>query len=377
MPRSRFDAFKPLSWAAAAAAAALVLLVHPVIARDYQIDPIADGLAWPWSLSFLPDGRMLVTQRGGALRMIENGALLAGTVDGVPPVYANSQGGLFEALPHREFERNGWVYLSYAHGTSDANATRVARARLIDGELVDLDVLFTASPTKDTPVHYGGRMAWLPDGTLVIGLGDGFDYREAAQRPHNHLGSIVRINEDGSLPTDNPFLGQDGVRPEIYSFGHRNVQGLAWDRQRKVLWAHEHGPRGGDEINVIESGANYGWPVATHGIDYSGASISPYRSRPGMVDPVYVWTPSIAPAGLAVYRGDLFPDWNGDLLVTALAARDLRRLELQGGEVIAEHRLLDELDERIRDVRVGPDGGIYVLTDAAAGRLLRLHPVDG
>ncbi|WP_318284959.1 PQQ-dependent sugar dehydrogenase [Halomonas denitrificans] len=347
------------------------------MARDYQIETVVDGLDWPWALAILPDGRMLVTERTGALRMIDNGVLVDEPVAGVPPVYANSQGGLFEALPHPDFERNGLVYLSYAHGTSDANATRVARARLFDRELVDFEVLFTAAPEKDTPVHYGGRMAWLPDGSLVIGLGDGFDYREEGQRLDSHLGTLVRLRPDGSIPTDNPFVGRDDARPEIWSYGHRNVQGLAWDAERGVLWQHEHGPRGGDEVNIIEAGANYGWPVATRGVDYSGAAISPYSSRPGLVDPVLVWTPSIAPAGLAVYRGDAFPAWDGDLLIVALASRELRRVELDGQRVVDQHRMLGELDERLRDVRVGTDGSIYVLTDSDTGRLLRLRPIDG
>ncbi len=368
----------------AAALAASVLAPRPALAADYQIETAADGLEWPWSLAFLPDGRILVTERTGALRVIDNGVLLDEPVAGVPPVYANSQGGLFEALPHPDFETNGLVYLSYAHGTSDANTTRVSRARLVDGALVDLEVLFNAEPTRDTPVHYGGRMTWLPDGTLAVGLGDGFDFREDAQRPANHLGSIVRLGADGSVPVDNPVIDADDARPETWSYGHRNIQGLAWDAERGVLWQHEHGPRGGDEINVIVAGGNYGWPAATHGIDYSGAAISPYRSRPGMIEPLLVWTPSIAPAGLAVYRGAAFPDWDGDLLITALASRELRRVELQAVElqdvgrdglrVVDQHVLLGELGERLRDVRVGPDGSVWVLTDAEDGRLLRIVP---
>ncbi|NKI35558.1 PQQ-dependent sugar dehydrogenase [Wenzhouxiangella sp. XN79A] len=352
----------------------LVLLATAASARDYQIDTVTDGLNWPWSLAFLPDGRMLVTERGGDLHIIDNGRLQDAPVAGLPKVYANSQGGLFEALPHPDHATNGWVYLSYAHGTPEANTTRVSRARLDGNRLVDLEVLFTARPTKDTPVHYGGRMAWLPDGSLVLGLGDGFDFRESAQQPDSHLGSIVRIGADGSVPADNPLVGRADARPKTWSYGHRNVQGLAWDDRRGVLWQHEHGPRGGDEINVIEAGANYGWPVATHGIDYSGASISPYTERPGMVDPRLVWTPSIAPAGLAIYRGEPFADWDGDLLVSALAARQLRRVELDGEEIVGQHLMLEELGERLRDVRVGPDGLVYVLTDAAEGRLLRLSP---
>ena len=353
---------------------ALTLFSTPTLSRDYQIDTVTDRLNWPWSVAFLPDGRLLVTERGGDLHQIVDGRLIEEPIAGTPDVYAHSQGGLFEALPHPDFATNGWIYLSYAHGPPDANATRVSRARLDGDRLVDLEVLFTAEPTKDTPVHYGGRMAWLPDGTLVLGLGDGFDYRESAQKPDSHLGTIVRIGEDGSVPDDNPFVGRSDALDEIWSYGHRNVQGLAWDAERQVLWQHEHGPRGGDEINRIRPGENYGWPIASDGIDYSGAQITPYTERPGMVDPIIVWTPSIAPAGLAVVRDSVFEDWDGDLLVSALAARELRRIELAGTDVVDQHVLLDELGERLRDVRVGPDGGVYVLTDAAEGRLLRLDP---
>jgi len=342
----------------------------------YRVEAVADGLAHPWSIAWLPDGRALVTERPGALRVIAGGHLLEASVEGVPDVYHASQGGLFEALPGPDFKSSGWIYLSFAHGTPDANATRVVRARLAGTRLVDHEVLFTAQPTKNTPVHYGGRMTFLADGTLLVGLGDGFDFRERTQKLDNHLGKIVRIHADGSVPANNPFVDTEGALPEIYSYGHRNVQGMLFDSSTGRVWQHEHGPRGGDEINLIEPGANYGWPVATHGIDYSGARVSPFVSRSGMMDPPHVWTPSIAPAGMTLYRGDLFPEWQGKLLVAALAARHARVLTLNGKRVVDDAVILDELGERLRDIRTGPDGAVWVLTDSKDGKVLRLLPRD-
>ncbi len=360
--------------ASSAASAILALTSGLASAQAYQIETVASGLEHPWSIAWLPEGTALVTERAGRLRLLRDGQLAEEPVAGLPEVYAASQGGLFEALPDPDFADNQLVYISFAHGTPEANATRVIRARLEGMRLVDRDVLFTAAPPKDTPVHYGGRMTFLPDGTLLIGLGDGFDFREQAQLLDNHFGKIVRIDTDGSVPSDNPFVDTEGALPEIYSYGHRNVQGLLYDAETGIVWQHEHGPRGGDEINRIRPGENYGWPVATHGIDYSGAMISPYESRPGMVDPELVWTPSIAPAGMTIYRGDLFPQWAGDLFVSALAGRYLRRVELVDGSIGDQHVMLAERDERLRDVRTGPDGALYVLVDAADGKILRIRP---
>ena len=344
--------------------------------NDYRIETVADGLNYPWSLAFLPDGRMLVTERAGSLRIIQNGELLASPVSGVPEVFASSQGGLLDVLVDPDFSDNNLIYLSFAHGNRNANATRIIRARLQDQTLEDVDVLFTAKPMKDTPVHYGGRMIWLGDGTLVIGLGDGFDFREQAQRLDNHFGKIVRIHKDGSIPVDNPFTDQADALAEIYSYGHRNIQGLMFDTLTNTLWQHEHGPRGGDEVNRIEPGANYGWPIATHGIDYSGALISPYSSRPEMIDPGLVWTPSIAPSGMTLYRGEHFLDWDGDLLVTALVDRHVRRIDLNGDRIVGQETLFEEIGQRLRDIRTGPNGALYILTDANPGQVLRVISAD-
>lgn len=361
----------------AAALAFALMLALPAAAAEYRVETVAEGLDHPWSLAFLPDGRMLVTERAGRLRVIEDGALVPEPVAGVPEAYVAMQGGLFEVLPDPGFADNGLVYLSFAHGSPDANATRLVRGRLADRRLEDVAVLFTAVPRKDTPVHYGGRMALLPDGTLALGLGDGFDYREAAQKLDSHLGTIVRLQRDGGIPEDNPFGNDAGVLDAIYSYGHRNIQGLVYDRERDVLWAHEHGPRGGDELNRIEPGANYGWPLVTHGVDYNGALVTPYTEMEGMEPPVVDWTPSIGPSGMTLYDGALFPEWQGDLLVSTLVEKSVRRLVIEDGRVVRQEVLFTELDERLRDVRTGPDGALWLLTDAENGRVLRVTPANG
>ena len=342
-------------------------------AAAFQIDVVADGLEHPWAIAFLPDGRMLVTERAGRLRVIDSdGQLLDQPVDGIPQAYVASQGGLMEIALHPEHEHNGWIYLSLAHGDRRANTTRVVRGRLEGMHWIDNEIIFTAEPTRDTPVHYGGRMAFMNDGTLLITLGDGFDYREDAQRLDSHTGTIVRLHDDGRVPVDNPFVEREEALPEIFSYGHRNPQGIVVDPDTGKIWSHEHGPRGGDELNLIRAGENYGWPVATHGIDYSGARVTPYTSRPGMIDPLIDWTPSIAPAGMSQYHGDLFEEWQGNLLVASLVERTIRRIVLDGEQVVSDEPLGLELDRRLRDVRVGPDGALYVLTDEKEGRVLRI-----
>lgn len=354
-------------------------LLYPttlLTAPDYHIDTVAEGLEHPWSLAWLPDGRMLVTERAGRLRIIADGELLAEPVDGIPPAHVRSQAGLFEVLPAPDFQETGHIYLSLASGSSASNTLLVVRGVLDAHRLTDVEEIFRAEPTRDTSVHYGGRMVFLPDGSLVVSVGDGFDFREQAQNLENHLGSLVRLNPDGTVPSDNPFVARPGARPEIYSFGHRNIQGLSFDPGTGTLWANEHGPRGGDEINRIRPGANYGWPAATHGVDYSGARISPYREFPGMESPLLVWTPATAPSGLAVYRHERFPEWDRQLLSGGLVSRAVHRLRIDGDNVEEAGRLFRELDSRIRDVRVGPDGAVYLLTDEPQGRLLRVVPAD-
>jgi glucose/arabinose dehydrogenase len=346
-----------------------------VIKTGYKVAEIAKGLDHPWSMAFLPNGSMLVTERVGRLRLIQGGSLRPEPIGGVPAVHTGSQAGLFDIVLHPNFAQNNVVYLTFAAGTKTANGTQVARARFDGSTLQDLQVIFKAMPLKDTDNHYGGRMAFLPDGTFALTIGEGFEYREKAQDLTSDLGKIVRLNEDGSVPQDNPFIGQASIRPEIYTWGHRNAQGLIFDVQSGRLYETEHGPRGGDELNIIVAHRNYGWPVITYGMDYSGAFVSPYTQRPGLEQPVIYWTPSIAPSGLAMYRGDKFPAWRGDLFVGALAFKHLRRVHLdEQGNVVDQEQLLNDLNWRVRDVRAPPDGYLYVCTDEADGRVLRLEP---
>ncbi len=355
-------------------------------AANYAVETVTQGLAYPWSLAFLPDGGMLVTERDeGRLRYIRDGQLDPTPISGVPPVYTRGQSGLFDVALHPEFEENGLVYLALAHGGARANATRVVRGKLVGHVLEDVETIFTVEPMKATPAHYGGRLLFLPDGSLLLTTGDGFDYREQVQHLDNHLGKVLRLNDDGSAPDDNPFVGQPNALPEILTYGHRSPQGLALDSETGDVYSHEHGPRGGDELNLITAGTNYGWPIATFGLDYNGSKVSPYTEYEGTEQPLVYWTPSIAPSGLTIYRGDAFPEWNGDAFVGALKrgkangvniGKHIVRVDLEDGKVIGQERLLDEVGVRIRDIRTGPDGFIYVLTDEAQGKLLRLVPKE-
>lgn len=356
------------------AVALLLCALAAGVRAGYSIETVAEGLEYPWSIAFLPDGSMLVTERAGRLRIVRDGELIDAPVDGVPDVYVAGQGGLFDVLPDPAFDSNRRLYLSFAHGDRKANATRVVAATFDGASLFDIDVLFTATPAKNTPHHYGGRMAFLPDGTLLVTTGDGFNFREQAQLTDNHLGKVVRIRTDGRAPADNPDFGDRDALPAIWTLGHRNPQGLVVIAQTGDVYLHEHGPRGGDELNRLEPGRNYGWPIATHGIDYSGARISPYREYPGTEQPLAVWTPSIAPAGMTHYTGTLFADWRGDLFIAALAEKSVRRVRLDGDKVVVDETLFTELGERLRDVAAGPDGALYLLTDSANGRILKVLP---
>ncbi len=376
--------FTKLNTVLRACALVLMLPMH-ALAADYRIETVVDGLEFPWSLAFLPDGRMLVTERPGRLRVIEAGAngqptLRPQPVGGVPPVLASGQAGLFDLMLDPQFADNGLLYLSFAHGTPQANHLRIVRARF-DGQMLhDLTPLLTTEPAKSHTQHLGGRMALLGDGTLVVGMGDGNLERTDALRLHTHLGKILRIHRDGRVPADNPFVERaasgDGTRAEIYSYGHRNPQGLIYVAEQDTLYAHEHGARGGDELNRILPGANYGWPITTHGVDYTGARITPYTTWPGVTPPLTQWTPSIAPSGMCRYDGDLFPAWRGSLFVSALAEKSVRRVPMHGGEPGEQDILFSELGERIRDVRAGPDGALYLLTDSPQGRVLRVLPAE-
>ena len=342
----------------------------------FRVVEVASGLDHPWGLAFLPDGRLLVTERPGRLRTVTAGRLDPEPVAGVPRVYASGQGGLLDVALHPDFQENGWVYLSYAGGHWGRAGTEVSRGRLRDNRLEDVEVLFRALPKSSGGRHFGSRLRFAPDGHLFVTLGDRGD-RHRAQDPGDHAGSIVRLRDDGGVPPDNPFVGADGARPEVFTVGNRNVQGLAFHPDTGVLFAHEHGPRGGDELNVVGAGVNYGWPVISYGREYrSGAPVGEGTHREGMAQPAHQWTPSIAPSGLTVYEGDRFPGWRGNVFVGALKFRLLARLVLDDDRVVHEERLLEGRYGRIRDVRTGPDGLLYVLTDAPAphGALLRLEP---
>ena len=341
-------------------------------AAEYRLETVAEGLDFPWCVAFLPDGDMLVTELGGTLRRVSAEGSVGEPIEGVPPVFRRSQGGLFDVLPHPDFASNATLFLSYAALPEDDNATEVLRARLDGNALVEAEVIFSVTPRKPTPVHYGGRMAFLPDGTLLLTSGDGFDFREQAQDLGSLLGKTVRIHPDGRIPADNPFAASEGALPAIYTYGHRNSQGLALAPDGTV-YLHEHGARGGDETNVLTRGTNYGWPALTHGIDYNGAYISPFTEAEGMASPIHHWTPSIAPSGLAVYDGDRFPAWQGDLFVGALVDKEVRRLDMENGEVVAEEALFTELDRRIRDVRVH-EGYLYIVEDGPEASIVRVAP---
>ena len=344
--------------------------------HSFRVVEAASGLDHPWGLAFLPDGRILVTERPGRLRTVTAGRLDPAPIAGVPPVRASGQGGLLDVALHPDFRENGWVYLSYAAGNWGRAGTEVARGRLRGNRLEDVEVLFRALPKSSGGRHFGSRLRFGPDGHLFVSLGDRGD-RHRAQDRDDHAGSIVRLRDDGTVPPDNPFVGVDGARPEIFTTGNRNVQGLAFDPETGTLWSHEHGPRGGDELNVVRPGVNYGWPVISYGREYmSGVPVGEGTHRNGMAQPSLQWTPSIAPSGLTVYEGDRFPAWRGNLFVGALRFRLVARLVLEGERVVHEERLLEGRYGRIRDVRTGPDGLLYLLTDAPApwGALLRLEP---
>lgn len=345
--------------------------------KDYRIETVASGLDHPWSIDFLPNGDMLVTERSGTLRIIRDGVLAPDPIANVPEVFHRGQGGLFDVVLHPEFSENNYIYLTYAHGSLKKNATRIARGVWEGDALKDVEVIFTVEPWKATPAHYGGRLAFLHDGTMALTTGDGFNYREKAQDLTSLLGKTIRLNDDGSVPSDNPFVGRSDARDEIYTYGHRSPQGLAVDHSTGALYQNEHGPKGGDELNLLEAGKNYGWPIATYGVDYTGARISPYTEYPGTVQPLVDWTPSLAPSGLTIYNGDAFPHWKGDAFTGALKFKYVVRTDLEDGEVVGEEILFkDEINERIRDVRTGPDGFLYILTDEASGNVLRIVPTD-
>ncbi len=336
---------------------------------------VVEGLEYPWGLAFLPDGRMLVTERAGRLRLVSaDGRLDPQPVAGVPAVAVVGQGGLLDVAVHPEFAKNAWIYLSYAAPGEGGYGTEVLRARLDGHALRDPKIIFSMRPKTTTGHHFGSRLVFDRKGFLYITLGDRGEM-ERAQRLDDHAGSVIRVHDDGRVPVDNPFVAQRNALPEKFTLGNRNIQGAALHPETGELWAHEHGPQGGDEINIIRAGTNYGWPVITYGRNYGiGTRIGEGTEKPGMAQPIWQWTPSIAPSGMAFYTGDRFPAWRGNLFVGALRGQMLVRLELDGNRVLREERLLQGQIGRIRDVRTGPDGLLYLLTDEARGRIVRIEP---
>jgi glucose/arabinose dehydrogenase len=345
-------------------------------AMQLNVETIAKGLEHPWSVAFLPDGRMLVTERPGRLNVVDSAGRLR-RVSGLPAIAAGGQGGLLDVALAPDFAASRRIVFSFTEPREQGNGTSVAAARLsANAERIDdVKIIFRQEPSYANTMHFGGRLVFARDGTLFITLGERFALMEQAQNLSNHLGKIVRINLDGSIPRDNPFVGQSDKKPEIWSYGHRNVQAAAIHPQTGALWTVEHGAKGGDEINIPQAGKNYGWPVIAYGKHYSGAKIGIGTAAQGMEQPIYVWDPSIAPSGMAFVTSDRYPQWKGQLLVGALAGESVSRLTLDGSRIAAEERMLSNLQERIRDVRQGPDGFIYLLTDNPEGRLLRLNPV--
>jgi glucose/arabinose dehydrogenase len=349
-------------------------------AGDLAVQTMARGLDHPWALAFLPDGRMLVTERPGRMRLIAKDGTLSPPLGGVPKVFASGQGGLLDVVLDRGFAQNHTVYFCYAEPVDGRGRTVLARARLLDEGTPRLDavqVIFRQAGPLSSGNHFGCRIVQTADDNLFLTTGDHFTSRDQAQTLGDDLGKIIRIRPDGSAPPDNPFVGRAGAKPEIWSYGHRNAQGLVLDPATGKLWEHEHGPRGGDEVNIIERGKNYGWPVIGYGIDYSGAKIHESTHKPGMEQPLKYWVPSIAPSGMTFYTGDLFAAWRGSLFLGALVSQVLVRLEIDGDKVVKEERLLQQLRERIRDVRQGPDGALWLATDNSSGRILRLAPAKG
>lgn len=346
-------------------------------ADTLEVERIGPPLAAPWSIAFLPGGAMLVTEKhGGIRRIMADGSASPRLLGGPAKVFQHADSGLLDVVLDPDFGRNRHIYMAFAEGTEQSNRTAIWKAQLNGDRLTGGRVIFRVSEAKAGPGHPGGRMLFLPDKTLLLTVGDGFGYRDKAQDPASHLGKVLRLNRDGTAAARNPFASRPGYAAEIWTMGHRNIQGLARDPATGTIWAHEHGPRGGDEINELVAGRNYGWPLVSFGIDYDGTVITERTHAPGMTPPRFVWSPSVAPSGLAIYRGIGFPDWDGRLLVGSLTFRMMAQVRInpKNGLLAEEARLLAGLRRRIRDVRQGPDGQVYLLTDENPGHVLRIVP---
>jgi hypothetical protein len=343
--------------------------------QSFRLVTLLTGLENPWSMAFLPDGRMLITERAGRLRLVDQDYKLdPQAIDGLPEVVSQGQGGLFDVVLHPQYAQNGWIYWAYSAPGPGGWGTALARGKLQAYRMTDVKVLFSMRPKTRSSNHFGGRIVFDPAGLLYLTLGDRGD-KDRAQKLDDHAGSVIRLHDDGRVPANNPFVNKAGAMTEKWTLGNRNIQGAALHPKTGELWTHEHGPQGGDEVNVMRFGLNYGWPIITYGVNYGlGTKIGEGQTKPGMTQPLHVWVPSIAPSGMAFVSGSQFPQWQGDLLVGALRGQMLLRLTLDGEKVIREERLLQGRSGRIRDVRIGPDGLVYLLTDEAQGALLRLEP---
>lgn len=344
-----------------------------------SVESLAQGLSHPWAIDFLPDGNMIVTERDGKMRLVSKVGALGDPLKGLPDVYVSGQGGLLDVAVHPNFARNRLIYWSFSEEGQGGNSTAVARGRLSEDatSLVDVQVIFSQKPKVPSNLHFGSRIVFDGQGHIFVTLGERSreKFRGQAQQLDSHLGKVVRLTEEGGVPADNPFVNKPGAFPEIWSYGHRNPQAAAINPATGALWEIEHGPKGGDEINIPEAGKNYGWPIISYGVNYSGTPVGSGKSEmPGMEQPIYQWTPVIAPSGMAFYTGELFPQWKGNLFVGGLRATALVRLELDGTIVTHEERLLLEEGLRIRDVAQGPDGALYVVTDEDEGEILKISP---
>ena len=343
--------------------------------HSFTIETVVEGLEYPWAMEFLPDGRMLVTEKPGRLRIIENGKLSV-PIKGVPKVKYKGQGGFLDIALDPDYENNQIIYLSYSGIGKEGVGTEVASAKLVGNELQELKIIFKALPKINSSHHFGSRLVFAKDGTLYISLGERGD-KERAQNLSDHAGTLIRINKDGSVPKDNPFVTNTKAKPEIYTYGNRNIQGIAMHPMTGDIWTVEHGPQGGDELNLMKPGVNYGWPVITYGVNYViGTKIGEGTEKEGMAQPVHYWVPSIATSSLLFYDGDKFPNWKGNAFVSSLKFGQLARLEMKNNKVIKEERLINGTVGRIREVQQGPDGLLYILTDESNGKLLRIKPID-
>ena len=343
---------------------------------------VAKDLERPWGMAWLPDGAILITERVGRVKILRNGSLEQIAIAEIPNLFVSGQAGLMDISLHPRFAQNNLVYLTYSSGNFQSNHTSILRAKFDGKALVEPQVIFEVKPSKSGNQHFGSRIVWLPDDTMLIAIGDGGNpplqldgelIRNQAQKLNSQLGKVLRLKDDGSIPSDNPFVKTAGANPAIWSYGHRNIQGLFADPISKQVWSTEHGSRGGDELNLIEAGKNYGWPVVTFSQEYTGGKISKEVSRPNMVDPKLVWTPAIAPSGLLLYRGNIFRDWQGNLFAGGLVSKSVVRIKIEGNKTIVQETI--PVGQRVRDVRQGKDGFIYILTDEQAGQLIRLEPM--